>query len=145
LESVHDGQLVEIEDDEPEAGGNRLELLAVVRGLESLDQPSRITLVTSSRYVARGFRYGLDEWRRAGWQWERFGQMAPISNEDLWRRIDGAMRYHAIDCRVWRFDGPAGAGKPAGGRGGGGAVPRPHAWRRRRRSRACGAPCGGGA
>ena len=41
-------------DVEPGTGGERLELLAVVRGLEALDQPSRVTLVTRSRYVSRG-------------------------------------------------------------------------------------------
>ena len=37
----------------------RLELLSVVRGLEALEQPSRVTLLTSSRYVANGLNQGL--------------------------------------------------------------------------------------
>jgi ribonuclease HI len=35
---------LEAADEEPEAGPERLELLAVVRGLEALDAPSQVTL-----------------------------------------------------------------------------------------------------
>ena len=48
-----------VSDKEPTECGERLELLAVVRGLEALDGPARVTLVTKSRYVSRGIRCGL--------------------------------------------------------------------------------------
>ena len=86
-------------DDEDGATPERLELLAIVRALESLDQPSRVTLVTASRNVRRGLTYGLPLWRESAWQWERFGQMTPVKNGDLWRRIDRALAIHALDCR----------------------------------------------
>lgn len=95
-----------VEDVEPDVQGERLELLSVVRGLEALDQPSRVVLMTPSVYVREGIRYGLEEWRANGWQWEWFGRMAPVKNADLWQRIDRAMSYHEVDCRTWRFDPP---------------------------------------
>jgi ribonuclease HI len=104
LESVDGETKMEVADDESEIDVSRLELLAVVRGLEALDQPSRVTLVTPSRYVTHGLRFGLAEWRENGWQWERFGEMQRVKNWDLWQRIDRAMRFHEVDCRVWRFD-----------------------------------------
>src|SRR4051812_23330141 len=61
---------LEAADDEPEATSERLELLAVVRGLEALDEPSHVTLVTGSRYLRRGLEYGLAQWRENDWQWE---------------------------------------------------------------------------
>lgn len=94
------------EDVEPDVRGERLELLATVRGLEALDQPSRVTLVTPSRYVRGGIRFGLNEWRRNGWRWEYFGQMVPVKNSDLWQRVDRAMRFHEIECRSYRTDPP---------------------------------------
>jgi ribonuclease HI len=106
LESVDGATRLEADDKEPEFDENRLELLAVVRGLEALNEPSRVTLVTRSRYVTRGFRYRLDQWRENNWCWERFGEMTPVRNRDLWRRIDRAMQYHRVECRVWRFDAP---------------------------------------
>ena len=104
LESMQGETLVEASDDEPGVHGERLELLAVVRGLEALDQPSRVTLVTSSRQVSRGLRSGLDEWRGNHWQWERDGRRVPIKNHDLWQRIDWAMKFHEVQCRSWRLD-----------------------------------------
>ncbi len=94
----------EAADEEPGTPADRLELLAIVRGLEALDQPSRVTLFTASRYVARGLRFGLESWRESDWQWERFGQMQPVKNADLWQRIDQAMRFHQVDVRTPRYD-----------------------------------------
>ena len=56
-------QRFEANDAEPELPSERLDLLTVVRALESLDQPSRVTLVECSDYVWKGVRYGLPEWR----------------------------------------------------------------------------------
>lgn len=106
LEAVDGSGRFAVEDEEEETEENRLELLAVVRALESLDQPSRVTLVSSNRYVNHGFRYGLEQWRESDWTWENFGEMAPIRNRDLWQRIDWAMKFHRVDCRTWRFDPP---------------------------------------
>ncbi|MFH1267222.1 MAG: RNase H family protein [Planctomycetota bacterium] len=94
------------DDVEPDTRGERLELLAVVRGLEALDRPCRVTLMTPSTYVREGIRYGLPEWRGNGWRWEFFGQMIPVKNGDLWQRIDRALRFHQVECRVWRLDPP---------------------------------------
>jgi ribonuclease HI len=100
-----DGQVeAQAADEEPGTPADRLELLAIVRGLEALDQPSRVTLFTASRYVARGLRFGLEGWRESDWQWERFGQMQPVKNADLWQRIDQAMRFHQVDVRTPRYD-----------------------------------------
>jgi ribonuclease HI len=96
--------LLVAEDVEPDIQGERLELLSVVRGLEALEQPSRVTLMTPSVYVREGIRYGLEEWRSNDWQWELFGRMVPVKNSDLWRRVDRAMQFHEVECRTWRFD-----------------------------------------
>src|SRR5262245_25869461 len=90
---------LEAADEEPEAGPDRLELLAVIRGLEALESPSRVTLVTGSRHIRRGLDSGLALWRDNGWQWERYGRMAPVKNRDLWRRLDRLLEIHTIQCR----------------------------------------------
>ncbi len=106
LQTVDGAEQFEASDDEPDALGERLELLAVVRGLEALAQPSRVTLVTPSKYVNRGLAYGLDEWRANDWQWEHYGEMVPVKNRDLWQRVDRALEFHKLECRTWRFDLP---------------------------------------
>jgi len=95
-----------VSDIEPEISGERLELLSVIRGLEALDQPSNVTIVTSSRYVTQGLAYGLDEWRRNGWTWQCYGRRAEINNADLWRRLDHLLDFHRVECRYLRVDRP---------------------------------------
>jgi ribonuclease HI len=105
LESGDGSHSLKVEDDEPDTHGERLELLALVRGLEAVPQPARVTLVASSPYVNRVLNGGLDEWRSSDWQWERHGEMVPVKNADLWRRVDRALHFHSIDCRPGGADG----------------------------------------
>ena len=111
LKSADGGQSIEAAAREPDTQGQRLELLSVVRGLEALDQPSRVTVVTRSRYIERGLSDGLDDWRANGWTWERYGRMVPVKNDDLWRRVERAMRFHRLDCRRLRLDAAEGAAR----------------------------------
>lgn len=103
LEAIDGSTKIEASDTETEVEGERLELLAVVRGLEALDQPSKVTLITSSRYVSRGFRFGLEAWAENNWRWERFGRFVPVKNNDLWQRVDRALQFHQVKCRSWKF------------------------------------------
>jgi ribonuclease HI len=95
----------EAADIESEVVGERLDLLTLVRALESLDQPSRVTLVGSSNYIRQGIQYGMPEWRMSDWQWEWFGQLVPVKNADLWQRLDRLMAFHQVECRLRRTDG----------------------------------------
>ena len=106
---------LEAADEESGSDAERLQLLALVRGLESLEQPAQLTLSTSSRYVLRGLDFGLDAWRDTNWQWEAFGMMVPVKNDDLWQRVDQALSIHeivnntrAVAGRTWRIDGAHG-------------------------------------
>lgn len=112
LEAADGSERLEVAGTEPGVSGQRLELLSVIRGLEALDQPSRVTLVTSSDHVCRGLRFGLPEWRDNGWQWEFFGRMVPVRDADLWQRLDRAVRIHDVHCRVWRRDEAQKPGRP---------------------------------
>ena len=100
-----DDRIVE-SDVEPNIKGERLQLLAVIRGLESLDQPARVTLVTPSTYVGRGIRSGLKVWSSQDWQVEVDGELKPLRHASYWKRIDTAMKIHQVSCRTWQFDAP---------------------------------------
>jgi ribonuclease HI len=104
LQSVGSEERLTAADSESTTRRSRLELLAVVRGLEALDRPSRVTLLTRSRYVSRGIRRQLAQWREHHWQWERFGEMTLIRDFDLWRRVDRALEIHNVECCVWQGD-----------------------------------------
>ncbi len=104
IESIMGQRKFEADGDEAVANRDRLDLLAVVRGLESLNQPTHVTLVTGSRYVGRGLRFGLKAWRENDWSWESYGLRTEVRDADLWRRVDGALRFHRVDCRVWSWE-----------------------------------------
>lgn len=118
LQQTGGAERIEAADDEAGISGERLQLLSVVRGLEALPQPASVTLVTASRFVGRGIRSGLAAWKESNWRWEHFGDMLPVKNCDLWKRIDVAMSIHWVECRIWRAETAARASqrnpKPAG-------------------------------
>ncbi|MCC7475957.1 MAG: hypothetical protein IT425_11210 [Pirellulales bacterium] len=104
LQSLDGSERFSASDAESTTRRSRLELLAVVRGLEAIGQPARVTLLTRSNYVSRGIRRQLPQWREHHWQWERFGSMAPIRDYDLWRRVDRALEFHSVECCVWQAE-----------------------------------------
>jgi len=106
LRSTDGSTRLEAADREPDVRGERLELLTIVRGLEALDQPSRVTVCSASSYVQRGVRYGLEQWRASGWTWERYGEWVSIKNADLWQRLDRILQFHRVEFRRYRFDQP---------------------------------------
>jgi ribonuclease HI len=99
LESNDGSHSLAIEEAEPDTSGERLELLALVRGLEALPQPARVTLVSNSPHVKRMLNGGLEEWRANNWRWEHHGEMVPVKNADLWRRVDRALHFHEVQLR----------------------------------------------
>ena len=107
LEDLVSGQRTEATDQEIACAPDRSALVSVLRGLEALEQPSRVTLVTTSRYVSRGLQYGLTEWRDNDYSWEHFGTVQPIRNADIWKRIDRALAYHQVQCRWMAQEGGA--------------------------------------
>ncbi len=73
---------------------NRMELMAVISGLEALTRPCSVRLVTDSRYVMDGIRSWLPVWKRNGW---RTAAKKPVKNIDLWQRLDTAAARHEIE------------------------------------------------
>ncbi len=100
LEDLDRRTRFEATDWEPDIELDRLHLLTVIRGLEELDQPSQVTVLTTGKSLVHGVQFGLTQWRENGWMWERFGEMAPITDGDLWRRFDRANRIHRIQCQL---------------------------------------------
>jgi len=77
---------------------NRLTLLAAVRGLEAIDGPSGVTLLSHNRYLIRSLTDSLPRWRRSDFVWDHFGRRVEVQHADLWRRIDHALGIHAVQA-----------------------------------------------
>jgi len=79
---------------EAETTNNRMELMAAIRGLESLTRPCRVRLTTDSQYVMKGVTEWMDNWKRRGW---KTAAKKPVKNVDLWQRLDKALAPHQVE------------------------------------------------
>lgn len=80
---------------EPSTTNNRMELVSVIRGLESLDVPCRVDLYSDSQYVVKGLKEWIDGWKAHGW---RNSRREPVKNVELWKQLDELRRVHDIRC-----------------------------------------------
>ncbi|HEV3339335.1 MAG TPA: ribonuclease HI [Pirellulales bacterium] len=91
---------------ERETTNNRMELTAVVRGLEALKRRSDVEILTDSVYVGKGLSEWLPTWKANGWRRREGKRWKEIKNEDLWRQLDALLLQHAI--RYTRVAGHSG-------------------------------------
>ena len=77
---------------------NRLTLLAAVRGLEAIDGPASVTLLSNNRYLIRSLSDSLPRWRKNDFVWEHFGRRIDVQHADLWRRVDRALSIHRVEA-----------------------------------------------
>ncbi len=90
------GKEMERSGGERETTNNRMELTAVIRGLEALKRSTEVEVITDSQYVGKGFSEWLPKWKANGWRRRENGQWKPIKNEDLWRRLDELLSRHTV-------------------------------------------------
>jgi ribonuclease HI len=87
---------------ERETTNNRMELTAVVRGLEALKRPAGVELVTDSVYVGKGLSDWLPKWKANGWRRREGQRWAEVKNEDLWRQLDALLTKHHVRVTLVR-------------------------------------------
>jgi len=93
---IYQGQEKEIKGGEEDTTNNRMELMAAIRALEALTQPSRVRLHTDSVYVRDGITLWINRWKQNGW---RTAAKKPVKNVDLWRRLEEAAENHELEWR----------------------------------------------
>ena len=72
---------------------NRMELEAVIRGLEALSKPTRVELYSDSQYVLNGLKEWMASWKKRGW---KTASKQAVKNQDLWMRLDELMGLHSL-------------------------------------------------
>jgi ribonuclease HI len=77
----------------PHTTNNRMELTAVVKGLDALKEPCEVTVVTDSQYVQKGITQWMRQWKRNNW---RTAGKKPVKNQDLWQVLDEALSRHRV-------------------------------------------------
>ena len=88
-----DGKEKELFGGEPQTTNNRMELMAVIRALETLKPPCEVAVYTDSQYVQKGISEWLHDWKRRGW---RTAGKKPVKNVDLWRELDRLAGMHRV-------------------------------------------------
>ncbi|MEM1232760.1 MAG: ribonuclease HI [Pseudomonadota bacterium] len=83
----------ELKGGEAETTNNRMELMAAITALETLERASRLTLVTDSAYVKDGINSWIHGWKARGW---RTAAKKPVKNVELWQRLDAARDRHDV-------------------------------------------------
>ena len=72
---------------------NRMELMAVIRGLQALKRACEVTVTTDSQYVNNGITQWIHNWKRNGW---RTAAKKPVKNDDLWKLLDQEVAQHQV-------------------------------------------------
>ncbi len=87
------GEIHELELTEgfKETTNNRMELMGVIAGLEALNRPCEVHVVTDSQYVVKAFNERwIDAWLKNGWK------KGTVKNIDLWERLLKAKENHSV-------------------------------------------------
>ena len=83
----------EIWGGEPATTNNRMELLAVIRALNTLKRSVNVRVHTDSQYVQKGISEWIHGWKARGW---KTASREPVKNADLWRALDEARERHQV-------------------------------------------------
>ena len=84
----------ELSGGEEETTNNRMELMAVIRGLERLKYPCQVDVYSDSSYTVNGFIEGwVYDWEKSGW---KKADKKPVLNDDLWKRLLELTRLHRV-------------------------------------------------
>ena len=90
----YNGQQKELSGGEETTTNNRMELTAVIRGLEALKESCIVELYADSKYVIDGLEKGwARQWQKNGW---RKADKKPALNPDLWEQLLALSDRHAL-------------------------------------------------
>ena len=90
----YNGVEKELSGGEGATTNNRMELTAVIRGLEALKEPCIVELYSDSKYVIDGLSKGwAASWRKNGW---RKADKKPALNPDLWETLLNLTTQHEL-------------------------------------------------
>ena len=73
---------------------NRMELMAVITGLEALTKPCEVEIISDSKYVTDAFnQHWIESWQKNNW---KNSAKQAVKNIDLWQRLLKAKTQHNV-------------------------------------------------
>ncbi len=87
------GKEVVLVGGEADSTNNRMELTAVIKGLQRLNRPCEVDLYTDSQYVSNGINLEwLEKWKDNGWK----RQGGKLLNKELWQELYELLQTHKV-------------------------------------------------
>jgi len=86
----------ELKGFESQTTNNRMELIAVIEGLKSVEIDAQIEIITDSKYVKNGINDWIINWKRNGW---KTAAKKPVKNKDLWQELDALVQNYKIEWK----------------------------------------------
>lgn len=84
----------EISGAEPSTTNNRMEIFAVIAGLQKLKERCDVTVYSDSAYTVNAFNEGwLYGWMKNGW---KKADGKPVQNTELWQQLYSLTRQHDV-------------------------------------------------
>ena len=91
---IFNGHERELSGGEAQTTNNRMELMAVIKGLEALKYPCEVEIYSDSAYTVNAFVNGwISSWEKNGW---RKADNKAVLNTDLWERLIALTKVHAV-------------------------------------------------
>ena len=89
----YNGIKKEISGGEENTTNNRMELTAVIKGLEALKEPCKVDIYSDSAYVVNAFLQNwVGSWQNNGWK----SYKGKVLNIDLWQRLLQLVSIHSV-------------------------------------------------
>jgi ribonuclease HI len=98
LEHPATGRSKESSGGEHHTTNNRMEIMAVIAGLEALKSTSQVELFSDSQYVVNAIGDWIAKWKSFGWKRSK-NSTATIRNLDLWQKLDELLQRHTVTAR----------------------------------------------
>ena len=85
----------EIVGGQKDTTNNKMEMMAVIKGLEMLKEPCEVEVYSDSAYVVNCFKQGwIYNWQKNGW---KNSQKEPVKNRELWEELYALVKTHKVE------------------------------------------------
>ena len=91
---IYKGMEKEISGGEPNTTNNKMEIMAVVKGLEMLKEPCNVTIYSDSAYVVNSIEMGwIFNWQKNNWKKK---DKSSVKNIELWEEMLKLLKIHNV-------------------------------------------------
>ena len=91
---IYNGKEKIVSGSELDTTNNRMEFLAVIRGLQTLKVPCSVELFSDSQYVIDAFNKGwITNWQKNDW---KTSSKTQVKNRDLWEELLRLLSIHLV-------------------------------------------------